>query len=74
MKNASEYVEQSDTVVNMTNELIKKGIKTKDAAHLACAIYTKCDYFITTDDKILKYNDSRIHIISPIDFIIKEGE
>jgi len=29
----------------------------KDAAHLACAIKAGCDYFITTDDKLIKKYD-----------------
>ncbi len=28
--------------------------KDKDALHLASAIYNKCDYFITCDDKFIK--------------------
>ena len=48
------------------------GIKSMDAYHVACAIALKCDYFITTDDRILKYRDDRIKIISPIQFIIEE--
>jgi predicted nucleic acid-binding protein len=46
-------------------------IKPKDALHLACAIEGKCDYFITTDKKIIKQAKIRtIKIISPIDFVI----
>jgi len=49
-RHASESVAQSDEVMNMAKDIMKKGIKTKDASHLACAIYAKCDYFLTTDD------------------------
>ena len=48
------------------------GIKSMDVYHVACAIALKCDYFITTDDRILKYRDDRIKIMSPIQFIIEE--
>jgi len=42
----------------------------KDATHLACAITTKCDYFITTDDKLLKKcNDNIIKARTPLTFL-----
>jgi len=70
---AGEYVDKSDEVMSIANEVVQKGLKTKDAAHLACAIHAKCDYLITTDDKFLKHKDERIRIISPVDFIVLEG-
>ena len=73
LKNASEYVDESEEIENMVEEIEKKGIKSKDAAHLACAIYAKCDFFITTDDRVLKHKDERIRIINPIDFIMIGG-
>jgi predicted nucleic acid-binding protein len=73
LQHASEYVDNSEEIENMVEEIEKKGIKSKDAAHLACAIYAKCDFFITTDDRVLKYKDERIRIINPIDFIMIGG-
>ena len=51
--------------------LEKSGIKTKDAIHLSCAIEAKCDYFITTDDKLIKKTSklTKIKVVSPIDFV-----
>jgi predicted nucleic acid-binding protein len=50
--------------------IMKSGIKNKDAIHISCALEAKCDYFITTDDKILKnYKGNDIIICSPINFI-----
>ena len=56
--------------------------KDKDALHLASAIYNKCDYFITCDDKFIKTieknNDKLkdiirdIRLYNPIDFLRKE--
>ena len=53
--------------------------KPKDALHLACAVYCKCDYFITCDDKfiktVVKNNVSledvigKIKLMNPIDFV-----
>jgi len=73
LKNASEYVSESEEVVDLAREITKTGIKPKDASHLACAIYSKCDYFLTTDDRLLKYKDNKIHIISPVEYIMMEG-
>ena len=73
LKHAREYINKSEEVVNIAREISKKGIKAKDASHLACAIYAKCDYFITTDDKLLNYKNERIRTINPVDFIMMEG-
>ena len=34
---------------------------------------SKCDYFITTDDRLLKYETGEIKIVDPIQFV-KETE
>ena len=73
MKNASEYIELSEEMRNAARNINQKGIKIKDASHLVCAVIAKCDYFLTTDDKLLKFKEDRIRIISPIDFIIIMG-
>jgi len=46
-----------------------KGIKPADATHIACAITAGCDYLITTDDRMLKFKDERIKIITPTDMV-----
>ncbi|MDR2732089.1 MAG: hypothetical protein LBB36_02605 [Fibromonadaceae bacterium] len=46
----------------------------KDATHLACAIKAECDYFLTTDDRLIKrYNDNEIIICNPITFLQLTG-
>lgn len=49
----------------------KNGIKSEDALHIACAISAKCDYFITTDYKLIKKtaNMRNIQVMNPLDFI-----
>ena len=70
-ENAKEYV-GSGKIANIRpiiNSLIDKGIKMKDAAHLACAIWAECNYFITTDDKLIKkYTGTEIAVRTPISF------
>jgi len=46
-----------------------KNIKRKDALHIACAIKAECEYFLTTDGKILNKDISDIKLINPLDFI-----
>ena len=49
---------------------MKFGVKAKDTLHISCAIEAKCDYFITTDDGILKkYKTGDIKVCSPVEFI-----
>jgi len=48
---------------------MQTGIKLKDASHTACAIVAKCDYLITTDKRLLKFQDERIKVINPIEFL-----
>jgi len=73
LQHACEYVAKSDDVIDIANEIKSKGIKIKDASHLACAIYAKCDYFLTTDDRLLKFKEDRVSIENPVDFIMKRG-
>jgi predicted nucleic acid-binding protein len=54
---------------------MKTGVKEKDAYHVASAIYSNCDYFISTDIRLLKYKTDKIRMVTPIEFITEtEGE
>ncbi len=66
---ADEYVTASDKIVAFAELLAGKGIKTYDALHLACAVSADCDYFLTTDKKLLNTPIPEIKIRNPIDFI-----
>ena len=46
-------------------------MKQVDASHTACAIYANADYFITTDNGILRQrkNIKEIKIVNPINFV-----
>ena len=70
--NATTFVDidKADIIEQKANEIIKCGVKSKDALHISCAIEARCDYFITTDDGILrKYKTGEIKVCSPIEFI-----
>jgi len=49
--------------------LMQLGLKQADAAHLACAISTNADYFITTDKKVLRTKVEGIKVVNPIAFV-----
>ncbi|MCL2093582.1 MAG: PIN domain-containing protein [Treponema sp.] len=63
-------IDKADIIETHAEELKKMKIKSNDAIHLACAIEAKCDFFITTDDVLLKnVHNETIRVLSPIDFI-----
>ncbi|MDR0321307.1 MAG: hypothetical protein LBI28_07370 [Treponema sp.] len=74
--NATLYIDYSGatTVGKRASEIMKAGIKMKDAYHIACAIEGCCKYFITTDKPLLKYKRDEIIICSPIQFLDYYGE
>jgi hypothetical protein len=62
---------ESNSILMKATAISKYGIKAKDALHIACAIEAKCDYFLTTDDIVLKkmLGKQEISVINPVDFI-----
>ncbi|SCJ90197.1 Uncharacterised protein [uncultured Eubacterium sp.] len=70
-ENESYYVgeERQNEIRTMVRQIMATGVKEKDAAHVACAIYAKSDYFITTDDRLLKYISDQVKILTPGEFI-----
>lgn len=69
---ASEKIKMGDDILAAAKNLESKGIKPRDAIHLACAIKGKSEYFLTCDDKLIKKAkliQGQMVILSPIDFI-----
>lgn len=58
-------------VIELANEIMASGIKLMDACHVACAVIAECDYFISTDKRLLKYHSPEIQLLNPVDFILK---
>lgn len=68
-------IDRQTIIEEKANEIMKTGIKFKDACHIASAIYAKCEYLISTDIRLLKYRTNEIKMINPVDFLIeKDGE
>jgi predicted nucleic acid-binding protein len=62
-------IDPTEKILLKSKEIMQKNIKQKDALHLACAINAECDYFLTTDRKVLNKNIPEIKLINPLDFI-----
>jgi predicted nucleic acid-binding protein len=64
-------IEENEIVLSTANNFYRRGLKAKDALHIGCAIETGCEYFLTTDDVIVKKmkNISEIGVLNPIEFI-----
>lgn len=69
--NESYYVgiEREAEAKTLAEEIMEHGIKSADALHVACAVLAKCDFFITTDDRLLKYQSREVQIVTPGEFI-----
>jgi len=68
---AGDDIEENDELLDIASKLEKLGLRRMDALHVACAIYARCDYFITTDNGILKKSEKvpSILICDPVNFI-----
>ena len=62
-------IDPEEGVLINGREIMRKNINQKDAIHIACAIKAKCDYFLTTDRKVLNKNIPEIKLMNPLDFI-----
>ena len=67
---ASSYVaEETENIILFAETLALKGIKTYDALHISCAVAANCEYYLTTDKKLLNTSIREIKIVSPIVFV-----
>ena len=73
-KIATEYCDYHEDILLCGKKLQKLGIKANDTLQIACAIFSNCDYFITTDRKLINKKIKGIKIINPIDFVDKMEE
>ncbi|MBO6178741.1 MAG: hypothetical protein J6O04_06185 [Selenomonadaceae bacterium] len=77
INNIKGYVgeERAELIKPIAESIMEHGVKEKDAYHVASAIYAKCEYFISTDIRLLKYKTDKIKLVTPIEFVLEvEGE
>lgn len=61
-------------VKSLAKEITATGVKLMDACHVASSIIAECDYFLTTDKRLLKYQTDKIKILNPMTFILEVEE
>jgi predicted nucleic acid-binding protein len=66
---ASGNIAMNDEIIEKARKYMEIGLRQKDAAHLASALYGKSDCFITVDKKILNKSIEDIIVIDPVDFL-----
>lgn len=67
---ASSYIaEETEDILTFAELLTLKGIKTYDALHISCAVSAHCEYYLTTDKKLLNTPIPEIKIVNPIVFV-----
>jgi len=71
LKNAVFYIDHTSaiSVGKRAVEIMKNGVKTRDAYHISCAIESNSNYFITTDKPLLRFKHNEIIICNPIQFL-----
>jgi predicted nucleic acid-binding protein len=64
-------VVENPELLETAKALAALGIPSKDALHVACAIEAGCDYFVTTDDILLRKLSgyTRILAVDPTAFV-----
>ena len=64
-------VEESADILRKANSFVGLGLKAKDALHISCAIAGGCEYFVTTDDGILKRGKDvqGVTVLDPASFV-----
>ncbi len=68
---SDEDIAADSEILKIANEINRQGLKKIDSLHIACAIKARADYFMATDDGILKKaaRVQSISIVDPITFI-----
>ncbi len=74
MSGAVVYVEITPEIINSAAMLMSKGLKEVDSLHVACAAAADCDWFFTTDSRLLKKirQVGMTRIANPVEFVVEE--
>ncbi len=68
---AIENIGSNEDIITRASEFAQHGVKSKDALHIACAIEANAEYFLSTDDKLIKKfaKIKDIVVTNPVTFI-----
>lgn len=67
-------IKENEEILSFAESLFLKGIKAKDALHISCAKFAECDFFLTTDKKLINTLVEGVTILSPIQFVDRMEE
>jgi len=59
----------NEVILKKALELQSLDLRAKDALHIASAIYSACNFFITTDKKILNKKVDGVAMVNPLVFV-----
>jgi len=68
-KIAKIHCVEQEQIVEYAERLKGLNVRTKDALHIACAVYAKADYLITTDKQLFNLRLNDIRIVNPLTFL-----
>jgi len=70
-KYAIVEIEETEGLIKQARNLLELGIKSKDVLHIASAIITHADYFLSTVKDLLKKsaNLNNTNCLNPVNFI-----
>jgi predicted nucleic acid-binding protein len=68
-KIAKIHCVENNNIIEYAELLYKNNIRTKDALHIACSVYTDSNYFITTDKHLFNLKLDDVKIINPLNFL-----
>lgn len=64
---------QDKAVREQAAKIMETGIRLMDACHIACAMLSQCDVFLSTDKRVLKYQSETIRIMNPVMFVMERS-
>ena len=67
-------IDNAENLLESVKEIMSTGIKRKDAYHVASAMFANCDYFLSTDERLLKYHSDKLKLLNPIEFVKLFGD
>ncbi len=70
---ATVDVEETEAILQKAREVARRGVHAKDALHVACAMAAGCDFFLTTDDLVVKRmrGYAGIAVMEPTQFVVE---
>ena len=66
-------VEETEAIIQHAHEIADRGVRAKDALHVVCAMAAGCDFFLTTDDLVVRKmrGYAGIAVMDPTQFIVE---